>query len=281
MHNHYLPQYYLKGFCSNSKANIWVYDKREKRVFSTSVKSIAKICGFYTQETEKYLSEEIEAPANHVLEKIRNRKPLEGSDKVTLSKYISIMWKRVPEGKARLKERAPGIAADLQERLHGLLDEIAAKERLREGLAQSRKLEVDNILRSISREPPAEIWHQIIRAESTPRVIEAIATMTWRFFTFDEKPAFLTCDNPVFFFSHMGIGRPESELSFPVCSNVMLWATRRTDLPEVYSPANMPIVKEMTRRTASITTRYVFHAKEEDWVLPLLAKKRWQLNRIQ
>lgn len=281
MHNHYLPQYYLKGFCCSSSSDIWVYDKQEARAFSANVKRIANMCGFYTEEIEKYLSEVIESPANRVLEKIRNREHLDANEKTTLSRYIAVMWKRVPEAKSRLKERAPGVAADLQEALHRKLDEIAEKDPLKEGFAQSRKAEVDSILSKLSQDPPAEVWHKTIRAESTPGIMGAVATMTWRFFTSDEKPAFITCDNPVFFFTHLGIGRAESELCFPISSNVMLWATRRADLPEGYSPANMAVVKEMTRRMARNTTRYVFHAKEEDWVLPFLAKGRWQLNKIQ
>lgn len=281
MHNHYLPQHYLRGFCSNSSGNIWVYDKNEGRAFSANVKRVANICGFYTEDIEKYLSEVIESPANRVLDKIRCRGGLDLNDKVALSRYIAVMLKRVPEGKSRLKESAPQIAADLGGALHLKLDEIAEKDPSKKAFIQNRKAEIDEILSRLSQEPPAEIWHKTIPAERTPRIIEAVASMTWRFYTFDESPAFLTCDNPVFFFRHMGIGRPESELSFPISSDIMLWATRRTDLPEGYSPANMAIVKEMSRRMATNTTRYAFHARKQDWILPFLAKGRWRLNRIQ
>lgn len=281
MRTHYVPQYYLRGFSPDFGRTIWVYDKQELSKFQTQVKSTANICGLYTPELEKYLSKEIEGPANLVLKKIRNREPLTPIEKITLSRYIAVMWKRVPEGKNRLKERAPGISADLREALHRKLDEFVAKNPSKEGLARQRKAEIDEILYRYSQEPPPDIWHQIIPAERTPRIIAAIATMTWRFLTFDEKAAFMTGDNPVFYFSHLGIGRAESELSFPISSYMTLWATRRLDLPEGYFPTNVAIIKEMNRRTASITKRYVFHAMDEDWILPFIAKKRWQLNRIQ
>ncbi len=278
---HYIPQYYLRGFCLDFGREIWVYDKQEARKFATQVKSIANIYGFYSPELEKYLSEDIEGPANRVLEKIRNRELLTPSDKITLSSYIAVMWKRVPKGKNRFKAQAPGITEDLREKLHRQLDEAVAKDPSKEDLAQRRKAEIDKILHRYSQEPPEDVWHQVIPAERTPGMIAAVATMTWRFFTFDEEPAFLTCDNPVFFFSHLGIGRAESELSFPVSIHVTLWATRRVDLAEGYFPATTAIVKEMNRRTASVTMRYVFHAKDEHWILPFLAKKRWRLNRIR
>jgi hypothetical protein len=281
MGQHYVPQYYLRGFCRDLGRNIWVYDKQEARRFPTQVKSIANICGLYPPELEKYLSEKIEGPANQVLEKVRNRETLTPTEKILLSSYLAVMWKRIPSGKGRLKEQAPGIAAGLRETLHRELDEAVKKDPSKEGLARRRRAEVDEILDRYSREPPEDIWHQVIPAERTPRMIMGIAAMTWRFFTFDEKPAFLTGDNPVFFFSHLGVGRAESELSFPISSHVKLWATRRVDLAEGYFPTTIAIVKEMNRRIASNTERYVFHQREEDWILPFLAKKRWRLNRIQ
>ena len=258
-----------------------MYDKQEARRFPTQVKSIANICGLYPPALEKYLSEEIEGPANRVLEKVRNRETLTPTEKIVLSSYLAVMWKRIPSGKGRLKEQAPGIAASLRETLHRELDEAVKKDPSKEDLARRRRAEIDEILDRYSREPPEDIWHQVIPAERTPRMIMGIAAMTWRFFTFDEKPAFLTGDNPVFIFSHLGVGRAESELSFPISSHVTLWATRRVDLTEGYFPTTIAIVKEMNRRIASNTERYAFHQREEDWILPFLAKKEWRLNRIQ
>ena len=278
---HCLPQYYLRGFCQDFGRTIWVYDRREARKFATQVKNVANICNLYPPKLERYLSEDIENPANRVLDKIRNRQPLAPSEKITLSSYISVMWRRVPKGKNRFKAQAPRVTAGLREKLHRQLDKTVAKDPSKEDLAQRRKAEIDEVLHMYSREPPEDVWHQVIPAERTPRMIAAVATMTWRFLTFDEGPAFLTCDNPVFFFSHLGVGRAESELSFPVSSHVTLWATRRLDLAEGYFPTTTALVKEMNRRTASVTTRNAFHAKDEHWILPFLAKKRWLLNRIR
>jgi hypothetical protein len=280
MGDHYIPQYYLRGFCNGFGRRLWVYDKCDARKFPTQVKSVANICGLYPPELEKHLSEEIENPANQVLDKIRNREPITRDDKITLSNYIAVMWKRVPESKTRLKERAPKIAADLRSALHQQIDQALISNPEKDPIAQRRKVEIDEILNRLSHDPPNEIWHQVIPVDRTPRMVASIATMTWRFISYDEKPVFLTSDNPVFHFRSLGIGKAESELSFPVSSHVTLWPTRRLDIPEGYFPTTTAIVKEMNRRIASITTRYVFHAEEEEWILPFLAKKNWKLNRI-
>jgi hypothetical protein len=150
MGNHYVPQYYLRGFCRDPDQRIWVYDKQQARRFRTHVRKVANVCGLYPPELEKYLSEEIEGPANHVLEKARNREALTPADKVRLSSYIAVMWKRVPAGKSRLKERAPELAEDLRETLHRELDAAVAKDPSKEDLAQRRKGETDEILAKYS-----------------------------------------------------------------------------------------------------------------------------------
>lgn len=280
MGDHYIPQYYLRGFCNGFGCRFWVYDKKNAREFLTQVKSVANICGLYPPELEKYLSEEIEHPANWVLDKIRNREPITPSDKVILSNYISVMWKRVPEGKTRLKECAPEIAGDMRIALHQHIDEALARNPEKQATAQRRKSEIDEILSRLSQNPPEELWHQVIPADRTPRIAASIATMTWRFNVYDEKPVFLTGDNPVFYFNSLGIGRTDSELSFPISSNIILWATRRYDIPEGYFHTSMNIVKEMNRRIAFNTERFVFHSENEEWILPFILKKSWKLNRI-
>jgi hypothetical protein len=277
--NHYVPKYYLRGFSQDGR-NIFVYDKSELRKFGTQIKSIANICGLYPPDLEKYLSEKIEAPANMAIEKVRNRGRLTRNEKITLSSYIAAMWKRVPEGESRVKRQAPKVIADLRRSLDGQLDEAIAKNLAKEEFIESRRTEIHKLIERLSREPASGFWHQVIRAELTPNMISAIATMTWRFLFFDSKPVFFTCDNPVFFFPEMGIGKAESELCFPISGHIMLWATRRPNLSEGYFPATMTIVKEMTRRIASCAARYIFHALEEDWILSFLRKGKWRLNLI-
>ncbi|MCI5222854.1 MAG: DUF4238 domain-containing protein [Candidatus Electrothrix sp. AR4] len=105
--------------------------------------------------------------------------------------------------------------------------------------------------------------------------------MNWKFLTFDKCPAFLTCDNPVFFHIGIGIGKANSEVSFPISSNITLVATWKNGTTEVCYPATKQGVKEINRRTASNTTRYVFRREDEEWILPFVTKKRWELHLFQ
>ena len=127
----------------------------------------------------------------------------------------------------------------------------------------------------------AGMRHDPVPPDPPSLLEEAIATMTWTFLTFDDRPAFMTGDNPLFHFSHLGVGKPESEISFPVSSTILLWGTWRTDSPQGYIPVRHPVVREMNRRTASNAVRYVFHALEEDWIVPFLRKATWPTNRLK
>lgn len=49
-----------------------------------------------------------------------------------------------------------------------------------------------------------------------------LSRMTWRFLIIERRPAFVASDNPVFYDASIGIGRAESEVSFPISSNVAL-----------------------------------------------------------
>ncbi len=258
MGDHYIPQYYLKGFSQNNGKTIWVYDKQDNRKYSTQVKSTANETGLYDPKWEQYLAK-IEGLANPVLDKIRKRERITAADKEALSDYMVVMWKRVPQSRKFLKTRAPTVADKLCEDLSATLSMVASEEPERTEFVEQRKIEIREILDQIGNDPPKEIWLNNIPPETTPRMTAYIKKMTWKFGTFDHGPAFLTCDNPVFVFPSLGIAKPESELVFPVSSHVVLWGTWRTDLREDYVPVSSQEVKEMNRRIASQTLRYLWH----------------------
>lgn len=281
MGDHYVPRYYLKGFSQNDGKTIYVYDKTDRRCFVTQVKSIANETDFYSPEVEEYLANTIETPANRILNKIREKVAISVIDKQILSAYIICMMKRVPEGKKRFNELAPGTAETIRQKLDDWLNLAAAEYSHKRELIEKRRTEIGEILDRFAKNPPKKIWLTNMPPEKSPRLFAALSSMTWCFLVFDDYPAFLTSDNPIFFFTSMGIGKPESEVSFPISSNIVLWANWRTDLKEGYFTASAQVIKELNRRTCSIATRFVFHSQIEDWVLPQLTKGRWKLNMLK
>ena len=280
MGHHYLPKYYLKGFTETVDNMLWAYEKGTGNKFNTQIKSLANITKFYSQETEQYLASHIEDPANAVLDKIRSGHLINDNDKNVFAEYMAVMWKRVPRAKEDLKKMAPRLASEIAEKLSSDLDSIIAKELQDAKFIEKRRKEIDEILATYAADPPKDIWLENIPPERTPRIVEAIKAMTWTFWEFNQRPAFLTCDNPLFYFTGMGVGKPDSEISFPISSHIVLWATWRLDLPRNFIKASTQIVKEMNRRTVDNASRYIFHSRDEHWIEPLIKKKHWKLNRI-
>jgi len=278
MRNHYLPRKYLKGFTNSTTSKLWVYTK-EGKVFPSSTNNTAVEKGYYSDDLEQYLADEVENPANDVLEKIRSHHGISNDEKIEFARYLAAMMKRVPRGKERVKNLMPVVTEDVRKEMIRDIDSLTTRFPQAAQKTNDFKNEANRILDKYLHERPDHIWQDVIPPHQTSQTIDALAQMTWQFLTFD-KPAIFTSDNPVFYFEEIGIGKPESELTFPLSSHILLWATWRSDLEEGYFPTTMQAVKESNRRVAHNATKYIYHAREESWILPFLKKGRWQLNHL-
>lgn len=281
MGDHYIPQYYLKGFCKPNTPNIISrYEKGTRLVVTTGLKNVAQETSYYSRDVETFLTEDIEGPANPVLDKIREQRPITDEEKFILATYMITLLKRVPQSKTRLKQSAPKVV----ESVFGGLDEELA--RLQEAspakveIIQRHREEAKRLRMQYEANVPKEIWLKLIPPNATPRALATLNAMTWRFFTHSGSPAFLTSDNPIYFHLGIGIGHPNSEVTFPISSNTVLWATWRSSPSGDFLPASKKIVREINYRTASIATKYVFFAQEEKWVTNLANRKNFRLHRV-
>lgn len=75
-----------------------------------------------------------------------------------------------------------------------------------------------------------------------------------------------------------GIGNPKSEVSFPISSNLALWATWKKGQRDDYFQVRTQVVKEINRRSVSNASRYVFSPRRESWINILLEKEKLHLN---
>ena len=281
MGNHYVPRYYLRGFSPNFGNQVWAYDRDARRKFYSHVVNVGQENSLYSDDLEAMLTQDIEGPANNILDKIRDKEELTSNDKVLLSVYLITLWKRVPEGKRRVNDRMPEVSQEIGNKVHSEIDRIISEEPEFKKLGLKRKEEVDDIIARYKDNPPDDIWHQTISPELSPRIIEHIPKMAWVFFYAKEPMSFLTCDNPVFYFKHLGVGNPTSEFSVPMNGEVVLWATNRQDVKEGYYEASNSVVKEFNRRTASNSTRFVYAGIDHTWIEEFVYKGSWHLNLIQ
>lgn len=210
MGDHYVPQYYLRGFAEDDR--LWAYDREECRKFETQPKSIANETGMYGEDLEAILANEVEHPAKPAIEKVRARQRLDADDREALARYIAMLWKRVPRGRERVAEGMPEVAEDLRRRYTAAFATVAAEN---PSLADRAALRTKELHAALDKclVDPSPVWRDVLRKEHTStNLVEALLRMNWRFLCSD-RLQFLTCDNPVFFFESEGIGKPESELS--------------------------------------------------------------------
>jgi hypothetical protein len=282
MGEHSVPQYYLSGFCDPlSSSKIWVYEKGSKRIFQSNIKNIAVETNRWPQDIEEFLTNKIEAPANPVLGKIRSHQPISQNDKELLSAYMANMMQHVDRGLERTKEIAPKVADkifdDLEQKILSDIEQDSSKKERLLAILQN----IPNLKTKYLNDFPLEIWYKNLNPEVLPQVLAILPAMTWIFFVSEKGLPFLTSDNPLFFFEWQGIGKPESEVTFPISSEIVLWATWRKDLKKnQYVKQKEPIIREINRRIASSATKYVYYSLEADWVVRLINKKSWRLNRI-
>jgi hypothetical protein len=282
MGDHYIPKFYLKGFADTSRiAFIWVF-RNGNQPFITAIRKIAQEDNFYSKEIEQLLANEVEYPANKVIHKIRDQKSISQEEKFTLAKYMMVMWKRVPENKEWVKKKFPEISGPIFERFSKRLSELSELRPEKIEIIEKQRRELQEFQNNKVDELIYDIWLQNIPPEKTPQSVDVFSQMTWRFMIASRGQYFITSDNPLFFFPWMGIGKEMSEVTFPITKDIALWATWRIDIGEGFFPASSQLVKEVNRRTASISTQFLYSPYPAEWIKLLANKPKSEikLNRI-
>ncbi len=266
--SHYIPKYYLKGFC-NPDGKIFRYEKGSNKVICTSIENVAQEKGFYSKSTENDLANQVEAPANALLSQLRQRQMIAPGDKTVLAEYMANMMKRVPRGWERARKAVSGIVdSGLRQLDEEFRDRIKANPDKRYEL-EKRWQELRAHMAEWEDDPPREIWYYALQLKKTPRVVETISRLVWEFYT-SEPPVFLTSDNPVFYPEAIGIGSARAVVSFPMSSNIALEATNLVSRGLTFYAASRDRVQQINQRTVQAATHYVFHCEEAQWVLSLM-----------
>ena len=284
MGDHYTPRKYLLGFCDPAASgHLWAYDKLTKRHFRTTVGNVAHENGFYSPEDEAELNRCVEMPANPVLDNLRSGKPITAEDRIKLALYIATFIYRVPHKRELFARGAPEVFEESLEKFRGFLEQASAAGAIKLEVLQYRMGELDAVRKKYAGDPALLIQEQLRSPWPCEEVCELIFRMNWRLLRSSGPSYFMTSDNPAFFFSSMGLGKPESELSFPLSTELLLHGCwHHGSVQCQHFDAKQKCVKEINRRTASSSTRFLFYHKQESWVAQLGDKNPdgHLLNRI-
>lgn len=170
MGNHYVPSTTLtalpvKAGCGHTTGWSREAFSLNQRLWLTSQACIQT-------KVEQYLANQIEAPAQAAIEKVRNLVPLEDSDRIALATYIVALWKRVPEGRRRASERMPEVAASVKADVLARIDELVEEDPSRSGLGDERRAQVESIIKLYEEDPPPDIWHKSLHTGVHPKVVQ-------------------------------------------------------------------------------------------------------------
>ena len=155
MGQHYIPKYYLHGFCDPSKpSSIWVYEKGSERVFSTTVRRVANERNRWPQSVEEFLANQVEEPAKPVINKIRNHEPITQSDKEILSAYMVVMLQRVPRGLERTEAIAPEVRDQFFDGLDREILRLIEEHPSKRNVLQNWRQELPGLKLKYERDPP-------------------------------------------------------------------------------------------------------------------------------
>lgn len=278
-HNHYLPQKYLLRF-ADMEGRVWLHDKNKSDSAHPGVRVIGNELGLYSKEVEASLNSETEIPSHCVFDKVMASVPLSKNDRIVLAKYIVLMWKRVPTAKVRSLGRMSEIVDAVHDDLMAKIDEIVAADPSSRENADNARVRAKVYMDAVKADPPPNLWYNSFNLAETSKPEEALLSMNW-VFLLSEKHEFLTSDNPVFFFPAEGVGRPQSELTFPISSSLALWATRQPRKQGSYVDISHSVVRQINARTVANSRRFVFSKTNDPWIKPFTIKGKWVLGRLK
>ncbi len=278
MGKHYVPQEYLRGFSSTADLRmIWMFDKHASQWANPAIKKVAQERGFYPPDVETVLHEQVEKPANAALRTLRRRRPLGSAEWHDLLVYISVMLTRVPRKRRKGRESFPNVLETTMVRFR-----LEVESLRRPGNAHRVDKTLDLLAEleaSYEEAPPDEVRAQIDSPWPTQRIARAVETLAWRLLAAWPDHHFITSDNPAHFFESLGLGRDESELTFPLSPELALLGSRQGRPGSlVLETAKPRLVKEINRRMASGAERFVFAHRKAGWI-EVIAGKEARLPR--
>lgn len=113
---HYVPRFYLKGFCINgTEDQLFLYDKESMKFTKTNIMNVAHENFFYDITEEQIIEKTLslfESRFNIALKKVIEKESLDeltNEDKDVLAKFIAVQYLRTKEVRVDLKQTAEAV----------------------------------------------------------------------------------------------------------------------------------------------------------------------------
>jgi hypothetical protein len=255
-------------------------DKQSREWSRPTISKVAQERDYYPADIERELNRQVEAPGHVALKLLRGAQPLQSSQWVDLLGYIAVMLMRVPRKRRKGWEAVPQVLESTMSRVRAEIADLRRPDN--DDRVNATLVFLDRLEAKYAVTPPEEVQRQISSPWPSDRIARAVGTMAWRLVSIPLGHYLITSDNPAYFFESLGLGRDESELTFPISPSLALMGSRQGDPQTVVKVTAKPVlVKEINSRIASGAERFVFTHRRAEWIEKIALRKNPSLNRIQ
>lgn len=256
MNQHYIPQFYQKGWevkVNGQKNQIYVYRKnKQPKYYSIKRRvgceedyySFTKKDGSVDKSTVELQLATLDTKTNNVLKKVGLGLQLNFDEKKVLAEFICVFWRRVPYHKLdhdkKLRQLAPEYFSRLCEEVKNL------------GVAEDSHVfnEIKRLEQKYSKALPDSFYPKSVTRDS--EIVNAILAMDWTFIVAPKFMPFVTCDNPFIFSRGPGIGDLQyGHIIFPISRSLVLQITQFTAFRDSYQHVHELLAYEINKRIVS------------------------------
>jgi hypothetical protein len=279
--HHYVPEFYLKGFCRNGK--LWVYDRERATYDQLPPEALGIKKNFYsfTDENgqrdvsaEKELSR-VENAAAPVIRKLEAKQRITIKERCDLALFVSLMRYRVPDFRQEHEEWHDTVLKAIHKERFPSVEAVKA-ELVRQGHESDEEFAryIFEMIRDetydVKTNKPYSIAQMLDLGLNTA---EQLANMRWLIIRAPKKTAFITSDDPFLLTpprgydpetSPYGVGviTPGAYKNVPLTQEIYL-CIQDEGLDIAYWQADREVVRTINQDTAKSHRRFLFGRDKE------------------
>jgi hypothetical protein len=219
--------------------------------------------------------EEIEGQCNPAIEKVRNRNVPTFEERKKMALYLAKFHKRLPAYRQKLQKMLPASAEKL------ISDPKTYEDLKAQGIAATPELVRQAVEGPLGDPSYTKMTHlNSLGAIRSSGIMDALLSMDWRLYVAPGGVPFISSDNPIFYFEHLGLKNERAEVTFPVSSEVCLVLSHHRSSGGGLHRATPRDAHQINRRTASQAVAQVYAKTREEWIVNLLNRDRHLLRYL-
>lgn len=282
--SHYIPQFYQRGFISDGSGLIWVYSRHgaPKLVSVRKTGMALNLYAFRTKNNqldattiEQELAK-LDSDGASVIYRLQKGQLLTDDERWTLSRFVSVMWRRTTAHKERSEVMASEMMGKFfedhnEQWLYELLIQRLGAGPATEEVFEKEKCELARIKEDYHREVPSFIFpNNTLRDSMFEKVL---FSMDWAYFKATTDTEFLTCDDPVVFNKGTGLKDENAVIIFPLSRLLLLQGMWKSTYRNAFVQLRDSDIRTLNRYVVSNASKEVYASKRSNVMAKFVAKR--------